>query len=467
MTDIPPPGDEASRIAARHFEYATRAEAGGDHALAIQSLAVSCRLAPANLAYRQALRKAEKARYGNNLRGAALAPLTTLFRRLRLRLARRRGAHLKVLEHGEAILARNPWDTAAQMHMAEAAVALGQPVLAIWLLQQAREKDGKHAGVNRALARLLEQKGYFQQAAALWELVRQAAPRDTEAQDKAKHLAATDTIARGNYEGAMAGGEITARAPLKVAAPAPQATRAPELPASLGAEGERASIDRVLQLAALSRRNGQIDEARALLRRGAEEAGPAVELALAEEDLAIEPLRQALARAEEQARARPGDAAREKARAELAVEVNTRELAWCRRRVEHDPADRAARLDLGVRLLRAGQLDDAIRELQAARSDPRLRCKALVQLGLCFEARQNWPLAKRNFEEALRHLPAGEEAQRKELLFHLAKGHADSGDHERAVELALDLANLDFGYRGISRLLDEWQARAGEAGRRP
>src|SRR5262249_21385929 len=149
----------------------------------------------------QALRKVEKARFGNNLRGAALAPLTTLLRRLRLRLARRRGDHLKVLEHGEAILARNPWDTAAQMRMAEAAAALDLPVLAIWLLQQAREKDGQHPGVNRALARLLEQKGYFQQAAALWELVRQAAPRDTEAQDKARQLAATDTIARGNYEG--------------------------------------------------------------------------------------------------------------------------------------------------------------------------------------------------------------------------------------------------------------------------
>src|SRR5262245_24956618 len=104
MTDstpsaVPAPTDEAQRIAARNFEYATRAEAGGDLNLAIASLRVCCRLMPAHLPYRQALRKVEKARYGNNLRGGLLAPLTTLVIRLRLRSARLRGNHVKALEH--------------------------------------------------------------------------------------------------------------------------------------------------------------------------------------------------------------------------------------------------------------------------------------------------------------------------------------------------------------------------------
>src|SRR5262249_48658301 len=98
---VPVPTDECQRIAARNFEYATRAEAGGDLNLAIASLRVSCRLVPTHLPYRQALRKAEKARYGNKLRGSVLAPVTTLFSRLRLRSARMRGDHLRALEHGE------------------------------------------------------------------------------------------------------------------------------------------------------------------------------------------------------------------------------------------------------------------------------------------------------------------------------------------------------------------------------
>jgi hypothetical protein len=66
-------------------------------------------------------------------------------------------------------------------------------------------------------------------------------------------------------------------------------------------------------------------------------------------------------------------------------------------------------------------------------------------------------LAQRNFEEALQTLPAGEEASRKELLFQLAQGAADSGDLSKAIDLAYELANLDFGYRDIGKLLDKWQ----------
>src|SRR5262249_39223357 len=96
---------------------------------------------------------------------------------------------------------------------------------------------------------------------------------------------------------------------------------------------------------------------------------------------------------------------------------------------------------------------------QAARTDPRQRWRALLYLGHCFKSRHHWRLAERNFEEALQNLPAEEEASRKELLFQLAHGCAESGDLAKAVELAYELANIDFGYRDIGRLLDEWQIR--------
>src|SRR5262245_44288852 len=97
-THLTPPPETARRRAHEHFEYAHRAVAGGDYNLAIQFLRSSCRLDPANLPYRQALRKAEKAKYHDNRRGGLFAPLTTLLDRLRLRGAVRRGDHLKALE---------------------------------------------------------------------------------------------------------------------------------------------------------------------------------------------------------------------------------------------------------------------------------------------------------------------------------------------------------------------------------
>src|SRR5262249_6376831 len=125
--------------------------------------------------------------------------LTTARAKLRLKAAKTSRDYLKVLEHGEEVLARNPWDFHTQMDMAEAADALGLLDLAIWTLEQARQKDPQHVALNRSLARLSEKRGNFSHAISLWELIRIADPSDLEAQHKAKDLAASDTIARGHF----------------------------------------------------------------------------------------------------------------------------------------------------------------------------------------------------------------------------------------------------------------------------
>jgi tetratricopeptide (TPR) repeat protein len=463
------PTNEDLRIAARQFEYANRVSVGGNHDLAIQCLITCCKLVPTNLAYRQALRKAEKSKYQNNLRGSLLAPLTAFAARLRLWRAARKKNHLKVLEHGESVLLRNPWHKGAQLLMAESAIALGLPVLAVWILQQARERNPNDVEINRALARLLEKQGHFAQAIALWELIRRAAPRDQEAQDKAKQLAASETIARGNYEEA-ATTDTSVRVPVAPTPAPPTSKVSPvkrhgnreedQLRARIEAEPGKA--DAYLQLAALYNRNGRYDDARAVLTQGMEATNAAFDIAIVLADLDIQPLRQSLAKTEEELRDKPNDKKLQKMRGDLLAEINSLELDCYRQKVQANPTERTHRFELGVRLLRAGLVEESITELQSVRNDARLQWKVLMNLGHCFLTRQNWPLARRNFEEALRTMPAGEDASRKELLFHLAQGHAAAGDLPQAIELALDLANLDYSYRNIGRLLEEWQSRAGQ-----
>jgi tetratricopeptide (TPR) repeat protein len=143
--------------------------------------------------------------------------------------------------------------------------------------------------------------------------------------------------------------------------------------------------------------------------------------------------------------------------------VNTRELDLYRTKADRFPGELSHRYEVGVRLMRAGQLDEAIRELQAARGDARLRWQSLLSLGYCFKARNNWRVAQRNFEEALESLPAGETNHRKSLLYELARGQAEAGDLASAVDLGSELVHLDFGYRDIQQLLDDWQARLRQA----
>src|SRR5262249_55705585 len=199
-TQVPPLSPELRRAAAGQYERANQVIATGNFDYGIQLLLSCCKLDPANLIYRQTLRRTEKAKYKNNMRGKVLAGMRTWAARARIKAARRTRDYLKVLEYGEQVLAYNPWDMATQIQMAEAADSLGLLDLAVWTLEQARQKNPQDLSLNRALARLYEKRGNFTQAIALWELIRRAAPRDVEAQDKAKDLAASETIARGHYD---------------------------------------------------------------------------------------------------------------------------------------------------------------------------------------------------------------------------------------------------------------------------
>jgi tetratricopeptide (TPR) repeat protein len=483
-SSLPPLNPEHRRVAISQFEHSNQAVATGNYDYAVRLLMSCCKLDPGNLIYRQTLRRTEKAKYKNNLRGAVLSWLTTWPGKARVKTALKTGDYLGVLEHGERVLARNPWDVGAQMDMAEAADALGQLDLAVWLLEQARQKTQTSAALNRALARLYEKRGNFSQAIALWNLVRKVRPSDQEADRKLKDLAVSDTIARGNYEGAVAeaaavtnpaGGEAPEtdhtkskgkeyRVPVSAAqaegtdAPTDRAGReAAPIRARLQADLTNAGL--YLQLAAVYRRNGALDQARTALQEGLGPTGNAFELIAEMTDLEIEPFRQNLALTEERYKVHPDDEELRTLRIRLRKEINTRELDLHRRKAERFPTEMSHRYEVGVRLLRAGQIDEAIQELQAARGDPRLRWQSLIQLGYCFKARTNWRLAQRNFEEALRLLPVQEAERKKEVLFVLAQGCADTGDLGRAIDLGNELANIDFSYREIGRLLDEWQTR--------
>ncbi len=101
--------------------------------------------------------------------------------------------------------------------------------------------------------------------------------------------------------------------------------------------------------------------------------------------------------------------------------------------------------------------------MQQARKDPKLAGRAAMHLGKCFKKRNNLRLALRNFEEALIQIPESDDANRKEVMYQLAKAHAEAEDLAKAIEMGHDLANLDFGYRDIGKLLDDWQERLQQA----
>ena len=460
------PDARRRRIAAQQFERARQAMNSGNFDYSIELLQTCCKLDPANLSFRKALRQTEKVKYRNNLRGSWLAWLTTMGAKARLKKAKQAKNHLKVLEHGEAILARNPWATGTQLDMAQAADALGLPEIAIWILEQARQKNPQDVRVNRPLAVLYEKQGDYNKAIALWDLVSRADPKDTEASRKGKDLAATHTILKGNYEEAARGmAAATPREPTTppvTPKPAADPLKRQVEPLRKKIQTDPTNPNPYLQLAAIFQRAGRWEPAQEILLSGLAATGQNFDIHIALAELEIEPFRRNLKLVEQKIRDNPEDAQAVALRDRLEREIIHREIAIYRQRADRYPSDSTFRFELGTRLLRAGQLDAAIEELQQARRDPRNRTRCLVQLGYCFQERRNWALAKRNFTEALQETPETDEAARKEIMYQLALIAAAEKDWPRAIELGTELANLDFGYRGIGHKLDEWQQKVSE-----
>lgn len=489
---VSPMSPEHRRVAAGQYERANQVIATGNFDYGIRLLLSCCKLDPGNLVFRQALRRTEKAKFKNNLRGSLLSWLTSSPKRAKIKAAKHAKEYVKVLELGEDVLTRNPWDTGVQLDMADAAEILGLRDVAIWIMEQARQKNPRDLTVNRNLARLYEKRGNFTQAIALWELVRKDDPNDLEAMNKAKDLAANETMSRLHHDdfGPPEGGGIASHA---AHAETPRIgstgdlhpTPLPNFGSSTPPEGsqllsgERLPRDAAvlrerirsnptdtfgyLNLAAHIRRLGRLEDARAVLQSGLGPTGNDAVLTFELADLEIEPFRRNLAVTETKIQQEPLNDEFKKIRIRLLKEINARELDLFRQKTERFPAETSHRFEYGLRLLRANQVDEAIQALQASRSDQRYLWRSLLYLGHCFKNRNNWKLARRNFEECLQYLPIGEDTARKEVLFQLAKGCADDGDLKSALEYGGELANLDFAYRDIGQLTDEWQEQFNQA----
>lgn len=461
------PTAEQRRVAVQLSEKARQAINALNFDYGIALLQECCKLEPGSLVFRKALRQTQKLKHRNNLVGSPAFKLSTWGKRLKLSAALKRKQHKQALELGEAILSKNPWHTPTQLAMAQAAEALGLGETATFILEQARQKNPDDRRVNLPLAQLHERLGNFTQAVTYYELAAKADPTDAVSVRKISDLSARHTLRQGQYENrtfnpeeGMAGRPNAPHHKAAEPQSSPIQKKLNEID-SLRAkiQTEPSVAHHYLELARLYRRDDKWEDARSILDAGLAAIPGDFEVGLAIADLEIEPFRRNLKVAQTKLAAEPGD---EKLRAQatkLNREVLARETAYWRQRADRMPSDHAARLELGIRLVQQNMPDEAIPELQQGRKEGKLRWKALAYLGHAFRLKRNWPLAKRNYEEAMLALPPGDEEPLKDVLFHLAKGAADAGDWPTALQHGNELANHDYAYMGIGALLEQWNRK--------
>src|SRR4051812_29637018 len=97
---VPAPSADQKRIALDSFKRANEAVQSGNFDYAINLLLTCCKIDPANFAFRQALRKTQKDKFGNNMRGSRFSFLSTSRSKAHMKAAKAGRDYLRVLEYG-------------------------------------------------------------------------------------------------------------------------------------------------------------------------------------------------------------------------------------------------------------------------------------------------------------------------------------------------------------------------------
>jgi tetratricopeptide (TPR) repeat protein len=458
---VPPVTPAARQAAQQCFVRGMEVVKKQDWDYAIKLFKDACKLAPDQLVYRQQLRQAAKRKFDNNKKGSRMAAFTTVAARAGLKGAKAKKEHLRALECCEDCLSENPWDSSVLLEVAAICETLGWKEAAIWSAESALERDVADATVNRALALLYEKFEQFTKAMDCWDRVKKAKPADEEADRKLKNLAASATIDRGGYDGAKS----FTRAVADKGKTQELLDEAKGGTSEMRYAGQIADLEQkikikpaelgpYLQLSMIFRKMGKLDQARAIIIRAKDASGGHPDALNELADIDMDQLRTELAIAEKLAVEKPDDADAKRIVQEKARTLNDFELREFQRRVERMPTDMGLRADLGIRLAKAGLYDQAIGELQKAKSAPGRKLDATVWLGHCFFKKKNARLAKKSFEEALASIVAGDQKNFLDLHYWLGRCCEEVNEKTEAMNHYDEVAGIEYGYRDVAQRLD-------------
>jgi len=172
------------------------------------------------------------------------------------------------------------------------------------------------------------------------------------------------------------------------------------------------------------------------------------------EDVQLRCLRVELGNAEQAYRARP-DEKNEQKLAAARKALWAKELDVYKARVDRFPNNQAFRFELGVRYQLNGVYEEAIKQYQAAQSDPRRKGLCLLNLGQCFEKIGQHRLAMKHFEQAVQEIADRDADNKKRSLYSAAVLAYRLRNFQQAEQFASSLAAMDYSYKNVGQLLDK------------
>ena len=451
------------------FEHGTKSAAKGDFKYATDMFTTCVEGDPANAIYiKQFLVNLAKL-YNDNKKGAGF---TSKPRAAALSGAVAKAAYSKdwanLIKNGLEWLKLNPWNISALQSMATACDELNYDEAQLVYLKWALELDQKDGEVNRLCGRALARLGRFDEAISCWNRVLVAKPGDQEAQKAVADLAIEKTISHGGYEDAESSTEVKAnRAAKEDFRSEAIAKLTPEQQLERQISKKPDDVALYIELSDLHTREERHSEAQKVLSKALEISGGEMSIRERLEDSQLRMARHELVIAEKKAAAEKTPQAEELMKKKK-VQLNSMEMDVYRTRSERYPNNLGLKFELGLRMKKAGQFNEAIKCFQAASGDAKRRTQTLLELGECFQYIKQYKLAMKNYEDSLES-SAGRDADFRKLALYragklalgLAEKYLGAGDSQGAAELERaekylnELAAMEFGYKDVPQLLDK------------
>jgi tetratricopeptide (TPR) repeat protein len=137
-------------------------------------------------------------------------------------------------------------------------------------------------------------------------------------------------------------------------------------------------------------------------------------------------------------------------------------ISEAKKRVERNPTDLQLRYELGEQLVIARQYTEAIAELQQARRNPNARLRAMNLLGQCYTEKGMLDLAVKQFKDAAGEILAMD-VTKKEILYKLGLVYERMGKKDDSLNCMKEIYEVDYGYMDVAKRVESSYNQTDEA----
>ena len=445
-------GMEARQLWERGYEQLEKKQ--WDYAMELLCMAVE--KDPGFFECRMALRAAQVKKYENASSMAKIAGTAANAHNMaQAKVALVRKNYFGALSHAEKVLCADPESSVAHRVIVDASSALDLPQTMISSLQMLKKVNPENKDLTKELATALEMLGDWDQAEQVMGQLAAVNPDDPVLQQAYKDTAAKATIFRGQYE-------------KMITEPG-----AGEEGLGDNVETETLSADEALDEKIYhmeERLQGESDNYKLgvdiaklyVQRRDFERAFEYYDWVLENNQVSDSAIDRAVADAYQAQYDYDIETFPEGSpeREGLVRERDVFLLENCQERAERYPTMLEFRFELGERLLRMDQVNEAIQAFQKAQNSPKHKLDSLNYLGQCFMKRGMHDMALSQFEKALGEKTVMDQ-QRKELVYNLACVYEELGRREEAAKFFKEIYEVDIGFRDVADKVESGYSSGG------